>query len=156
MLAVAARTRSYPVLLPDLGARERRLRAPSRRRVRFSPLTRMLAAAVLVIVPAIVYVHQSTTAARTGYTILALHQQIDVLQAENARLIAAVTALRAPDRVEGIATKDLGMVKPRQQQMAALTLAAPAVAAPPASPSTLWQRLGALLLRREAAAAESR
>lgn len=155
MLALAAKTRSYPVLLPDVAVRERRAGVSRRRRLRLSPLTRLLVAAVLVIAPAVTYVQQSTTAARTGYAILALRQQIDVLQAENARLVAAVSALRAPDRVERLAVQDLGMVKPRQQQMAALTLPSAVVAAQP-TPSTLWQRLGALLLRHEAAAAESR
>ncbi len=155
MLAVAAKTRTYPVLLPGLDLRERRGRA-RRRRLRLSPLTRLLVAGVLLIVPAVSYVHQSTAAARTGYAILALRQQIDVLQADNARLVATVAALRAPDRVERIAVAKLGMVKPQQQQMVALTLPAGAIAAAPAPTATLWQRVGALFLRHEAAAATSR
>lgn len=153
MLAVAARTRTYPVLMPDRGARESRA-LPRRRRS--SPLTRMVAVAVLLAVPAIVYVGQSTAAARTGYAILTLREDVGALQAEHARLVAAVTALKSPERIERVAVRDLGMVKPRPQQMATLILPAMTLAAQPAAPPTMWQRLGALLLRREAQAGESR
>lgn len=155
MLAVAARSRTYPVLRPAPGARVRAGRR-GRRRMRLTPLMRALIAAVLVVMPAIAYVSQSTAAARTGYTILTLHQEIERLGVENARLVVAVTALKSPDRIARVALQDLGMVTPRPQQLAALTLPSLAVAVPPAPAPTLGQRLGALLLGREAAASEAR
>ena len=152
MIAVAARTRTYPVLMPDRGARD--AGALPRRR-RSSPMMRVLAAAVLLALPAIVYVGQSTKAARAGYGILTLRQDVGALQAEHARLLAAVTALKSPERIERVAVRDLGMIKPHPQQMAALILPPITLAAQPAAQPTVWQRLGALLLRREAQAGES-
>lgn len=153
MLAVAARTRIYPVLLPEPGARERSGRTV-RRRARVTPLTRALVGALLVVVPAIAYVSQSTAAARTGYAILTLRQEIDALQAENARLVVRVTALKSPERIERVARAGLGMLRPNPAQMAALTLPSPAVAVPAVAGPTVWQRVGALLLGHEAAANE--
>jgi len=152
MLAVAARTRTYPVLLPEPGARERSSRA-GRRRARFTPLTRALVAALLVVVPAVAYVSQSTASARTGYAILTLRQEIEALQAENARLVVAVTALKSPERIERVAAA-LGLLRPSPAQMATLTVPSPAVVVPAVAGPTVWQRMGALLLGHEAAASE--
>lgn len=153
MLAVVARTRIFPVLLPEPGARERGSRA-GRRRARFTPLTRALVAALLVVVPAIAYVSQSTATARTGYAILTLREEVTSLQAENARLVVGVSALKSPERIERAARGRLGMVQPTPAQMAALTVPSPAVAVPAVSGPTVWQRVSALLLGREAAASE--
>lgn len=152
MIAVAARTRTYPVRIPDHGAPDAGT-LPRRRRP--SPMMRLLAAAVLLALPAIVYVGQSTKAARSGYRILALREDVGALQTEHARLLAAVTALKSPERIERVALRDLGMIKPGPQQMTALVLPPITLAAQPGAQPTLWQRLGALLLRREAQAAES-
>ena len=152
MLAVVARTRIFPVLLPEPGARERGSRA-GRRRARFTPLTRALVAALLVVVPAIAYVSQSTATARTGYAILTLREEVTSLQAENARLVVGVSALKSPERIERIAVA-LGMLRPSPAQMAALTVPSPAVAVPAVARPTVWQRVGALLLGHEAAASE--
>lgn len=153
MLAVAVRTRSFPVLMPEEGAREHGRRS-TRRRARLTPLGRALAVALLVVAPALAYVAQSTASSRTGYAILTLRQEIEALQAENARLVVAVTALKSPERIERVAAARLGMVRPSPAQMAALALPAPAAVVPVAGSLTLWQRVGALLLGREAAASE--
>ena len=118
-------------------------------------MMRVLAAAVLLALPAIVYVGQSTKVARAGYRILSLREDVGVLRAEHARLLAAVTALKSPERIERVALRDLGMIKPDPRQMTALVLPPITLAVQPAEHSTVWQRLGALLLRREAQAAES-
>ena len=152
MLAVAARTRFFPVLMPEAAVRDRE--RAGRRRARLTPLGRAVAAALLMVVPAIAYVAQSTAAARTGYAILSLRQEIESLQAENARLVVAVTALKSPERIERVALGTLGMLRPAPSRMAALTVPAPAVAVPAAAAPTLWQRVGALLLGHEAAASE--
>lgn len=153
MLAIA-RSRTYPVVLPVLGTRAQSARR-GRRRPRLNPLMRVLVAALLVVTPAVAYVSQSTAAARTGYAILTLQRDIERLQAENARLVATVTALRSPDRIARVAFGRLGMVKPQPQHLVTLTLPAIAVAEPAPTP-TLGQRLGALLLGRAAAASETR
>jgi cell division protein FtsL len=152
MLA-AVRTRSFPVLMPEMGARAA-ARRPARRRARLSPLGRALLTAVLIVLPAVAYVGQTTASARAGYAILTLRQEIEALQAENARLVASVTALRSPERIERAATRQLGMVRPSPAQLAALTLPVPTAAVPVAAAPTLWQRVGALLLGREALAGE--
>lgn len=118
-------------------------------------MLRVLAAALVLAVPAIAYVGQSTNVARAGYRILTLREDVGAMQAEHARLLAAVTALKSPERIERVALRDLGMMKPHPLQMTALVLPPITVAAQPAAQLTLWQRLGALLLRREAQAAES-
>lgn len=153
MIAVATRTRTYPVQMPDQGAPD--AGALPRRR-RSSPMMRVLAVAVLLALPAIAYVGQSTKAARAGYRILTLRGDVGALRAEHARLLATVTALKSPERIERVALRDLGMIKPHPQQMTALVLPPITLAAQPAAQPTPWQRLGALLLRREAQAAESR
>ncbi len=154
MLALAPKLRTYPVLLPASPARDRVGRAAVRRR-RLGPMTRTLLVAACLMVPAIVYVQQTARAARTGYTILALRQEIRTLQIENTRLVAAVTTLRAPDRIERIAAHQLGMLPPRDQQLTSLAIT-PAVATIRPTRLTWQQRLSDVLLGREAAAGESR
>lgn len=150
MLALAPKGRIYPVLLPDRPAAGR---APVRR-PRRRPLANVVVAAVLLVAPAVVLVAQRTDAARTGYEIFALQHDVAALQADNARLLATVTALRGPERIERIATRELGMTLPRPQQVAALPVPAPRVLAVDVAPLTIWERLGAWLGRSEAAAGE--
>jgi len=114
----------------------------------------VVAVAIVAILPAVTLVSQRTEAARTGYAILALRQQMGALQAENARLVATATALRAPDRIERIASTDLGMVTPRPQQVATLRVIPPTVAALAVPAPTFVDRLAAWFVRSEAAAGE--
>ncbi len=151
MLALAPRPRTYPVLLPDRPGPDRE---PVRRRARRRSLSSVVTVAIIAVLPAVTLVSQRTEAARTGYAILALRQQIGALQAENARLVAAATALRAPDRIERIASTDLGMVTPRPQQVATLRVIPPTVAAVAVPPPTFVDRLAAWFVRSEAAAGE--
>ena len=109
--------------------------------------------AALAILPALLYVYQRTEAAATGYSILRLQRELAGLESEHARLQATVSALRSPQRIERIATTELGMAPPRQRQLAAITTA-PAVATSPAPPRSLAQRLGAWLGFGEAQAHE--
>jgi cell division protein FtsL len=111
-----------------------------------------LVVAALAILPALLYVYQRTEAAATGYTILQLQRELAGLESEHARLQTTVSTLRSPQRIERIATSELGMVPPRQRQLAAITTA-PAVALAPAPPS-LAQRIGAWLGLGEAQAHE--
>src|SRR5207249_1563986 len=97
MFALAPRSRTYPVLLPDRPSIERE---PARRRTRRRPLPTIVAVAVIAVLPALTLVSPRTAAARTGYVILGLRQQVEELEAEHARLVATASALRAPDRTE--------------------------------------------------------
>lgn len=151
MIALAPRNRTYPVLLPDRPTSERVAPRRSRRR----PIPMAMAVVTLVALPAVVLVTLRTEAARAGYAILALRHDVEVLRVENARLQATSSALRAPDRIERIATLKLGMVTPRQQQVASLPVAALAggsVATVPAP--TAWDRIAAWFVRSEAIAGE--
>jgi len=117
-------------------------RAPSRRRAtRRNPTTRALIMAAIVLVPAIVYVSQRTEAARSGYAILRLRDEVLTLRTDNARLLATVTALKSPDRIEHIAVHELGMVAPRQQQLSALSLPQLGLASHEIPTPSMWTRL---------------
>lgn len=144
MQAALPRLRSFPVVHPE--------RVVHRRVVRRRSLVRAVAVTALIMLPAVLLVSQRTHAAKTGYAILTLRQEIEALQADNARLLATVTALKSPDRIERIATSELGMVTPRQQQLATLTITS--VAAQEAPRQSLWDRFGSWL-RSEAEASES-
>ena len=150
MMAAQRRARIYPVVMPDRRLRER---PTPRRRFRRHPMAVAMVVAALAILPALLYVHQRTEAAATGYTILRLQRELARLESEHARLQATVSALRSPQRIERIAMTELGMVPPRQRQLAAITTA-PAVVASPAPPRSLAERLGAWLGLGEAQARE--
>lgn len=160
MLAVAPKRKTYPVLLPERSRPlpvSRRRPAPfgAGRRARRSPVVKALVVAAVLVIPAIAYISQRTEAARSGYAILRLRQEIAALQADNARLLVTATALKSPERIERIATKQLGMVPPRQQQLAAFTLPPQAMASPRAPAPSVWARLKAWLVRSEAEAHET-
>jgi len=129
MLAIAQRSRVYPVLLPRQDSAARQTPHGAGRRLRTSPTVRAVAVALLVVLPAAFYVYERAQVARTGYLILQLQHEVHALQTQRDRLLATAVALKTPERIEHIATAELGMVPPRQQQMAALTVA-PAVAGP--------------------------
>lgn len=152
MLAVQRRARVYPVLLPDLGPEK--ATAP-RRRGRHSIATRALALATILVAPAIFYVSQRAQAARLGYAILQLRQEVAILQRDDARLLATATQLRSLDRVERIATKELGM-RPRGAGQVTSIAVKPAViaASPTPAPPTVWARVSAWLGLSEAEAHE--
>ncbi len=151
MIALDRRTRSYPVVMPDRRLRDR---PTPRRRFRRQPLAAAMVVAALVIMPALLYVAQRTEAARTGYSILRLQRELARLESENARLAAAVSVLRAPQRIEHIATTELGMVPPRQRQLAAITMAPAATVQTPAPGPSLAQRVRAWLGLAQAQAHE--
>src|SRR2546428_13453558 len=96
MLALAPRSRTYPVLLPDRPPTERE---PARRRSRRRPLPTIVALAVLAVLPALALAAQRTEAARAGDVLPGLRQQVEVPAAENAPLPAPTSALRPPDRI---------------------------------------------------------
>jgi len=115
----------------------------------------MLAAltiASLAILPLVAYVAAVSNAAHIGYHILQETQDVAVLQTDHERLQAIASSLRAPDRIERLATTRLGLRPPGAGQIASLSVS-PLGAADDAHVSGLWQRLGAYFHRNEAAAA---
>ena len=143
---------SSPVLIPEQwGSRGKEA---TRRRRRRSPVLFVLTIAALTVLPFLAYIAETSNAARIGYRILQLNQDIVVLESEHERLQAIASSLRAPDRLEHLAIARLGLQAPRAGQIEALPL--PQVArhrAPQALPGW-WERLGAYFRRSEAAAAE--
>ena len=135
MLAVAERSRVYPVLLPQ------KVERGGSRGVRTSPAVRAVALALLMLLPAISYVYARTQVARTGYEISQLQRDVAALEAQRDRLTADAAALKTPDRIERIATADLGMTPPRQQQLASLPLSSAAAEPVPAGRRTVWDYL---------------
>ena len=145
MQAAIARPRIYR-------AEARRTPARPVRRLRRRPLAVAVAFAILIVAPAVLLVSLRTHAASTGYEILALRQEIDTLQTDSGRLLATATTLRSLDRVERIATTQLGMAPPRQQQVAALTIPRPPAAARSVPQASLWQLVSGWLGAGEAEA----
>ncbi len=147
MSASAQHARVYPVWIPD-----RPIRRSRGRRRRLSPVAGAMVMAVLCTLPALFLVAQRAQRAETGYAILRLQREVAQLRAEQARLAAMASALRAPQRIERIATTELGMVPPRQPQLAAITIGpTTARAQTPASPGAL-RRLVGFFADREAEA----
>jgi cell division protein FtsL len=143
---------SFPVLIPEQwGSRGKEA---TRRRRRRSPVLTVLTIAALTVLPFLAYIGETSNAAHFGYRILQLTHDIAVLESEHERLQAIASSLRAPDRIERLATERLGLAAPRAGQIGALPL--PEIVARRA-PSTLpgwWERIGEYFQRTEAAAAE--
>jgi len=117
-------------------------------------MTAVLTIAALAVLPFLAYVAAVSTAAHIGYHILQLTQDVTVLETEHERLQAIASSLRAPDRIERLATTRLGLQAPRADQIAALPIAPTALRhGPPRAPG-FWERLGEYFHRSEAAAAE--
>jgi cell division protein FtsL len=113
------------------------------------------AAIVIITIPALLYVAQRANRAEAGYTILRLQREVKDLRTEQSRLLMQAAALKSPRRIEHIATTRLGMVPPRQRQLAALPIG-PAVArlAPSDSRGSVMRALTSWLGRSEAEARE--
>jgi cell division protein FtsL len=111
--------------------------------------------AVLLTLPAVLYVSVRAYRAEAGYTILRLQNRVTRLRAENARLALRVAALRSPQRIEHYATTELGMAPPRQRQLATITIG-PAIAqvVKPSGQRRFWYQLASWFGRSEAEARE--
>jgi hypothetical protein len=143
---------SSPVLIPEQwGSRGKEA---TRRRRRRSPVLCVLTIAALTLLPFLAYIAETSNAARSGYRILQLNQDIAVLESEHERLQAIASSLRAPDRLEHLAIARLGLQAPRAGQIAALPLPPVARYRAPQTVPGWWERIGAYFRRSEAAAAE--
>lgn len=152
MIAPDRRSRLYPVWLPE--------RPPSgqpvgRRRPHLHPMVGATVMAVLLTLPAVLYVSVRAYRAEAGYTILRLQRDLAHLRAENARLTLRVAALKSPQRIEHFAAAELGMAPPRQRQLATITVG-PAVAqvVGPAEQRSVLRTLASWFGRSEAEARE--
>lgn len=126
----------------------------TRRRRRRSPALVVLTIAAVTVLPFLAYIAETSNAARIGYRILQLTHDIATLESEHERLQAIASSLRAPDRIEQLATVRLGLQAPRAGQIAALPL--PPMASRRVSPTLpgWWERIDEYFHRSEAAAAE--
>ncbi|MDR7420132.1 MAG: cell division protein FtsL [Armatimonadota bacterium] len=152
MIAPQRRTELFPVRLPE---RIHRGQPAVRRRPRVHPMVGATVMAVLLTLPAILYVSVRAYRAEAGYTILRLQSELARLRAEHARLASQVAALKSPQRIEHYATTELGMAPPRQHQLATITVG-PAIAqvvAPPRDRS-VWRTLASWFGKSEAEARE--
>jgi cell division protein FtsL len=153
-MRAAAREResSFPVLIGEhWGPRGKEA---TRRRRRRSPVLFVLTIAAVTVLPFLAYIAATSNAARIGYRILQLNTDIAALESEHERLQAIASSLRAPDRIERLASERLGLEAPRAGQIAALPLPElPSRRAVRPAPGW-WERVGIYLHRSEAAAAE--
>ncbi len=152
MPAVQQRDSSSPVLIPEhWGSRGKEA---TRRRRRRSPVLVVLTVAAFTVLPFLAYIAETSNAAHIGYRILQLTHDIAALESEHERLQAIASSLRAPDRIERLATARLGLQAPRAGQIASLPL--PPIASHHVSPSLpgWWERIDEYFHRSEAAAAE--
>ncbi len=150
MLALEKQKTTYPTLIPEHWGPEGR--GATRRRRRRYPVISALTIAALALLPSIAYIAAVSNAAHIGYQILHLTRDITALETEHARLQAIASSLRAPARIERLATTRLGLQVPGAGQIASLVLPAGADQHGPHHPG-LWQRLGAYFYRNEAAVA---
>jgi cell division protein FtsL len=150
--AARERETSSPVLIGEhWGPRGKEA---TRRRRRRSPVLFVLTIAAVTVLPFLAYIAATSNAARIGYRILQLDTDIAALESEHERLQAIASSLRAPDRIERLATDRLGLEAPRAGQIAALPLPdLPSRRAVSPAPGW-WARIGEYLHRSEAAAAE--
>lgn len=111
-----------------------------------------LTIAALAVLPFIAYVAAVSNAARIGYHILQLNQDIAALDTDRERLQAIASSLGAPDRIERVAAARLGLRAPGAGQIAALELPPMSARREERGPG-LWQRLSAYFRRSEAQAA---
>ena len=130
-----------PVLIPEHWGPEGR--EAIRRRRRQYPMIAALTIAALAILPLVAYIAAVSNAAHIGYHILEDTQDITALQTDHERLQAIASSLRAPDRIEHLATSRLGLHPPGPGQIAPLPL--PDRAAEVRGPFGLWERLDAYL-----------
>lgn len=69
--------------------------------------------AAFLLVMAIVATVQSEAVIRSGYTLVQLKSEASQLEKENELLRLEIAKLRAPQRIQAIATMELGMVVPQ-------------------------------------------
>ena len=70
---------------------------------------------------------------RTGYAITALQDQRKQAQQEQKALLLEMARLTSPEQIERVAVSQLGMVRPRYNQVVLVKGSAPSVAEVPAS-----------------------
>lgn len=75
-----------------------------------------------------------------GYDVVKTKAQILSLEKENEQLQLEIAQLRSPQRIQAIATREMGMVTP-QNLYCAQPPAAPATAPSQEEPASLWNRM---------------
>ena len=151
MMALRQAQTATPVLVSEpWGLRGREA---TRRRRRRYPTISTLMTTTLIVLPIVAYVAASSNAARIGYRILQENQEIAALQTDHERLQAIASSLRAPERIEHLAVTRLGLQPPNADQIASLSVPAPALRRDAERSPGLWQRIAGYFHRNEAVAA---
>ncbi len=75
---------------------------------------------LLIVVGLILYVGGKVKIVRLGYQIEALEREKQDLERENRSLLIESSSLTSPARIEEIAVKRLGMVRPAQENIVAV------------------------------------
>jgi hypothetical protein len=119
-----------------------------------NPMVGATVMAVLLTLPAALYVSQRAYRTEAGYTIRLLQSEVALQRAENERLTLRVAVLKAPQRIVSYA-EDLGLAPPRQRQIAPITVGpAIAQAVEPVEQRSLLRQLSSWFGRSEAEARE--
>ncbi|MEW6243076.1 MAG: cell division protein FtsL [Bacillota bacterium] len=80
---------------------------------------------VLVVFVALVITSRHATIAHLGYSIVSAREELRMLQAESQRLELEVARLQSLQRIESAAVTRLGMVKPAEIRLVAITRTEP-------------------------------
>jgi len=111
--------------------RGRTTRAVSRLRFRRKPVCVFSAVVLIIVGASLGRVWQEVKLISMGYELRRLSLQESELAKSNARYKVEVAKLEAPDRLEAIARKQLGMVRPQSWQLVSIRMENPV---PPPKP----------------------
>ena len=93
-----------------------------RDRARARELRRLVLYGAAIVVPLLVYVWQRVDFIRISYRVEALQKQKQELQEIDKRATLERSLLMAPDRIERVARKQLGLVDPHPEDVRRVTL----------------------------------
>ncbi|SEO37326.1 septum formation initiator family protein [Propionispora vibrioides] len=100
------------------------------------------ATVLLLAAIAIVFTIQSEAMIRAGYTLVQSKAQLAKVEKENEQLHLDIAKLKSPQRIQTIATSELGMVLPKNIYYAVNETATVSPAAPPEEKSLTNQLIG--------------
>lgn len=112
-------------------SRRRSAKKVSRLRFRRKPACWFTLIVCAIVSAGVVYVWQEGKLISMGYELRRLSSQESDLARSNARYKVEVAKLEAPDRLEAIARKQLGMVRPQSRQLVSVRMEYPV---PPPKP----------------------
>jgi cell division protein FtsL len=91
-------------------------------RARARELRRLLIHGAVIVIPLLIYVWQRVDFIRLSYRVEELASERKRLQDTNRQLTIERSSLRAPDRIERLARRQLGMVDPTPEEVRRVTV----------------------------------